>query len=431
MDVEISVSNRQIKPYKIAVKQFESGTTMLKFNMDGCKIDQIDLRNYKAYVETSINGMVDMTELVMDTSGTTMTLTWVLSERTLRYACAINYQIVFKDVNEDGDGSAVYSTYQAVIQCSESVDAERTIAADYPTVLKQQFDLIRTLSGAFGAEIVYMPIGGSIPIEERLDGRLYYQWLDVPTTRAVCATGSVSLGDHPYADSGLYINGKHIFVDNTSEPAYAIEASTWVNAINNAKCGVTATDISGSDGITLMLVADTAGTSGNDITLKLDVALYGEAAGTSNPSGGHVSGSTLVGGVDAITGSESPIGQFEDAHGNLLCKLITDEQINGKVDKDSSWGMPDYTKPVGLVVGTQTVAVDSIGYVRLFSRSYESLTVQVAGLVVYQTTQPATSGDMLYDSGYFLIPAGSTVRIIATNIDDGFEVGYYCPLMKS
>ena len=101
------------------------------------------------------------------------------------------------------------------------------------------------------------------------------------------------------------------------------------------------------------------------------------------------------------------------------------------VAKTSSWGMPDYTKPVGLVVGTQTVAVDSIGYVRLVSRSYESLTVQVAGLIVYQTTQPATSGDMLYDSGYFLIPAGSTVRIIATNKLDGTEAGYYCPLLKS
>lgn len=175
MDIDISVNKRQISPYKVAVKQFESETTTLVFTLDNYKYDQVDLRNYKAYVVTSINGFVDMTELQMTVNGTQIVLTWVVQERTLRYAGAINYQIVFKQNKNDGDGTAVFNTYEAIIQCSESIDAERPIQSDYPTILKQWLDLINSLAGTYDAEVIYMPVGGSIPREERLAGRLYYQ----------------------------------------------------------------------------------------------------------------------------------------------------------------------------------------------------------------------------------------------------------------
>ena len=175
MDIDISVNKRQISPYKVAVKQFESETTTLVFTLDNYKYDQVDLRNYKAYVVTSINGFVDLTELAMSVSGTQITLTWVVQERTLRYAGAITYQIVFKENTDDGDNTAVFNTYEAILQCSESIDAERPIQGDYPTIFKQWLDLINSLAGTYDAEVVYMPVGEPIPYEARLAGRLYYQ----------------------------------------------------------------------------------------------------------------------------------------------------------------------------------------------------------------------------------------------------------------
>lgn len=173
MEAEITVSKRAIFPYKTAVKQFESETTTLYFTLDSYKIDQIDLRNYKAFVFTSINGLTDITELPKVVSGNQMTLTWTVSEYTLRYAGAITYQIVFK---EDAKAStAVFNTYEAILQCSESVDAERAIQAEYPTIFKQWYDLMQTLAGTFDAGVVYMPVGEPVPLEERLSGRLYYQ----------------------------------------------------------------------------------------------------------------------------------------------------------------------------------------------------------------------------------------------------------------
>lgn len=179
--MDIIVNKRQIIPYKVGVKQFESETTTLVFTLDSYKYDQVDLRKYKAYAVTSINGLVDMTELAMSVNGTEIKLTWIVQERTLRYAGAINYQIVFKENAADGDNTAVFNTYEAILQCSESVDAERPIQANYPTILKQWLDLINSLAGTYDAEVIYMPVGQSIPYEERLAGRLYYQILDATT----------------------------------------------------------------------------------------------------------------------------------------------------------------------------------------------------------------------------------------------------------
>lgn len=175
MDIDISVNKRQITPYKVAVKQFESETTTLVFTLDNYKWDQVDLRNYKAFVVTSINGLVDITELAMSVNGTEIKLTWVVQERTLRYAGAIVYQIVFKENADDGDNTAVFNTYEAILQCSESIDAERPIQANYPTIFKQWYDLMQTLAGTFDAGVIHMPVGESVPLEERLAGRLYYQ----------------------------------------------------------------------------------------------------------------------------------------------------------------------------------------------------------------------------------------------------------------
>lgn len=319
MELRIT-NNREITPCKIAVKQFDYNTTTLTFIRDSYKYDQIDLRNYKAYAVTSLNGEIDMTELTTAVVGSELHITWslgkTLSERPLlQQHGAMAYQIVFK---QNEGGAAVFSTYQGIIQNSASIDADSKLTADYPTIMKQWLDLINSRSAAMHTEIVYMPVGGSIPIQERNINTLYYQWEEVPTTSAVAANGIVNLGKNPYADSGLYINGTHVYVDNSSETVFVTDPAVWVEAINAANVGVIASDESLGDEIRILLTASTAGEAGNSITYELGLAQYGAGKGTNNPSGGKTQGSTLYGGSDAITGVDTPIGHFEDHFGNVL-----------------------------------------------------------------------------------------------------------------
>lgn len=175
MDLSLSISNRQINPAVVNVYQFENDTTTLTFTLDSYVYDQIDLRKYKAYAITSINGHVDMTELVSDSSSGKLKLTWTLQEYTLRYAGAIQYQIVFKQNASDGENTAVFYSYKAIILSRISIDADDHITANYPTLLKQWIDRINQLSGTYESEVIYMPAGKPIDPTERLAGRLYYQ----------------------------------------------------------------------------------------------------------------------------------------------------------------------------------------------------------------------------------------------------------------
>lgn len=345
MSLEIT-NNREIKPQKVATKQGEAQTTVLTFTRDSYKYDQIDLRNYKAYAITSINGEIDMTELTKTVNGSQLILSWPLSARTLRHAGAIAYQISFK---ADKDSPAVFNTYQAIIQNSASID-ESELVGDYPTIMKQWLDLINARSGDIPHKVVYMLPGNSIPVEERTAGTLYYQWEEVASTSALAATGKVNLGSSPYADSGLYINGKHIYVDNTSDTAYVLEPSLWVDAINAANCGVLATDDSTGDKVKILLTASTAGTAGNTIAYELGLAQYGAGAGKTNPSGGTTQGAYLTGGYDAQTGVEKPIGQFEDHFGNVLArtgaKLVADANLNELLEDGEYICSGSFTSPI-------------------------------------------------------------------------------------
>lgn len=181
--MELTITNnREIKPYKVAVKQYESGTTTLVFTREGYMYDQVDLRRYKAFALTSISGVTDMIELETEVTDGNLVITWVVQEQTLRQAGNITYQIVFKEsADNDGEGTGVFFTYEALLQNSESIDADRPIAAHYPTILKQLYDLIMNLAGTISAGVIYMEVGEPIPVEQRLAGRLYYQIEDAET----------------------------------------------------------------------------------------------------------------------------------------------------------------------------------------------------------------------------------------------------------
>jgi hypothetical protein len=217
----------------------------------------------------------------------------------------------------------------------------------------------------------------------------------------------VNLGERPLADSGLYINGAHIFVDNTSEEAYVLGASAWIEAIAAANCGVTASDISDSKDTILLISAKNAGEAGNNIGLELGLALYGVGANTTNPSGGHVSGSTLAGGSDIQTGVEYPRGRFEDSDGNILAKNTAKDYV----DASSSWAAPDWSK-VSEVELPYTAT--SMGWIILHASTVFSSTIYINDIEVSSTAAAAGNyGDST--SVQMLISSGDVVRINNSN----------------
>lgn len=356
--------NREITPQKIAVKQYEASTTILKFKRSSYMYDTHDLRNCKAYAITCNNGEIDMTELTQEVNSSgELTLTWKLSARTLLHAGAISYQISFKDEN-----GSVFNTYQAIIQNSASID-ETDLVGDYPTIMKQWLDLINARSGTLPNKIVYMQPDSPVPVADRAAGTLYYQWEEAATMGAMAATGIVNLGSSPYADSGLYINGKHVYVDNTNDTVFVLEPSVWVDTINAADCGVIASDATIADEIRILLTAAESGAVGNNITYDLALAQYGAGKGQNNPSGGTTQGATLVGGSDTQDGVENPRGRFEDHFGNILGRLITEEQLN------SINMTPDYSKAVE--VSTSPYTAPSNGFFTAFGSDNGSVSVSI------------------------------------------------------
>lgn len=175
MDISLSISNRQITPAVVKVFQLENDTTTLRFALDSYKYDQVDLRNYKAYAVTSINGDIDMIELTSQVNGSGLILTWQLQDYSTRQFGVLQYQIVFKESIVNTENPAVFYTYKAIIVVRESINADDHITANYPTLLQQWIDRINALAGTFDAAIVYMQPGEPLDISARLAGRIYYQ----------------------------------------------------------------------------------------------------------------------------------------------------------------------------------------------------------------------------------------------------------------
>lgn len=184
MDIAITISNRELTPAVVNFFQYENQTVTLNFTLDSYMYGEVDLRNYKAYGVTSQNGMIDMTELVMnyDKTADKLVLSWEVQEYSLRQEGAITYQICFKENADDGENTAVFYSYKGIMINRGSVDGDNHITANYPTILKQWLDKIQELAGTLEAGIVYIPYGESIPSTERLAGRVYFQFTDSANT---------------------------------------------------------------------------------------------------------------------------------------------------------------------------------------------------------------------------------------------------------
>mgnify|MGYP003293296468 CR=1 FL=1 len=186
MDIALKLENRAINPAVVNLFQFENNTTTLNFILDSYIWENSDLRNYKAYAITSINGIIDYTELEMtyDEDTDKLSLSWLVQDYTLSEKGAITYQIVFKEktiesnAGEEEVNTAVWYSYKAIIINRESLDGDNHIVANYPTILKQWLDKLDELAGLMATGIIYIPYGETINPADRLSGRVYYQYTD-------------------------------------------------------------------------------------------------------------------------------------------------------------------------------------------------------------------------------------------------------------
>lgn len=210
MAYQINIANREINPRVINFFTFENQVTTLEFTLDNYIYDEVDLRNYRAYAVTSNKGSVDMTELEMryDEVDDKLILTWNVGDYTLTQEGAIVYQITFKQNENDGEDSAVWYSYKAIMINRGTVDAEYKIVAEYPTIMAQWLKKMDDLYGQvndvantamsdittiqaelneyatkFTNSVFYIPYDERIPVEERMAGRLYFQYTDADKTK--------------------------------------------------------------------------------------------------------------------------------------------------------------------------------------------------------------------------------------------------------
>lgn len=241
--MKLTVSNRQIKPAVVSVFQNENDTTVLKFTLDNyIHDDVVDLRNYKAYAVTSLNGLVDMTELTStyDEESDELTLEWNVQEFSLREAGAIQYQIVFKENADDGENTGVYYTYKAILMNRISINADDHITANFPTILKQWLDRISQQIGDANKGFIYIPYGETIPPSERLQNAMYWQWDNAENTAGHFEDYEANvLTFSQYSERTKYLPNQDLLGDmtNHADQHYITAGSAIKNApIANSYC---------------------------------------------------------------------------------------------------------------------------------------------------------------------------------------------------
>lgn len=236
--MEFTIENRQIKPAVYPIFQNENDTTVLKFTLANyIHDDTVDLRNYTAYAVTSQNGHIDMTELESeyDAETDTLSVSWNVQEYSLRSPGAVQYQIVFKENTDDGENTAVFYSYKAILLNRMSINADDHITANYPTLLKQWLDRINQMTGGADKGFFYIPYGTVIQPSERLDGTLYWQWDNADNTAGHFEddNGNV-LTFSQYKEKTKYLPNQDLLGEMTNSESADQHYITAGSAIKNA-----------------------------------------------------------------------------------------------------------------------------------------------------------------------------------------------------
>ena len=259
-------SARQIRPAVINTFQNNGNVDRLEFQMENYNQDNINLATMDAYA--IVYGSLGLDEIKLESEVTVdgiLRIYWDLNSYTLSLGEKIFYQICFKS-----DGAETWTSYKAVIFCNESLTADEEIVAQYPTILKQMenrieikteeatqgaveditnnmasqigdaMDVINQMAEDFDASVVYIPYGETIPVEQRVNNRLYYQYTNGEHTKGrfedwegtVLVSESVGGGGGlpmfaPIWSDHLYNDASYLRADNFSWHNSAIYVTAY------------------------------------------------------------------------------------------------------------------------------------------------------------------------------------------------------------
>lgn len=429
--VDITISNKQMKPAVIHTNQFEDGVHALRFTIEDYMQGTIDLRNFKAYAVTSLKGHMDITEIPYTVSGRTMTLTWNVTSWTLKDDGVIQYQIRFSESAEDG--TAVWYSYKGILVNRLSIPVDDYVSANYPTLLKQWVDRMAQLSGVIegGESIFYMPVGQPIDVLSRVAGQLYYQIENETTNEGhfedhlgnrigefnakyISNPDINTLREHgEYVVAGTMTNAPHActfaFVHVTDSGStnqqlqtfYAVDSykvHTYVRTVYNDGKGFGEWSKFATEA---QLNADVTALN-NEVALKQNKNIgMPNAVLVTDASGNIVASSTIN-----VTELGALNGFLADGKGNIYPRITSLESKVGTY----GW-MPDYSNGKSISSGA-VVPCAALGVVSAGSSGGGQVSAAINGITVW--SHKCGDGGGAYAIGSFLIPAGSTVTFSGT-----------------
>ena len=173
------------------------------YTLTNYNVNEHDLSKYGWYAHLFGVEGIDEVELTSEVTDDGLVITFNLNEYITNIGNTLTYQLVAKDSN-----GAVYYTSKGIMLNSESIQADEFIAANYPSIMKQWLDRMNGLYGEvtevkdeylgemeetraeleryatdFTNSVFYIPYDETIPVEDRIDGRLYFQYTDGAKTK--------------------------------------------------------------------------------------------------------------------------------------------------------------------------------------------------------------------------------------------------------
>lgn len=190
-DIEILPDNR-LFPTVMNINQGQNKIETALYSMKDYVVNEVDLSTCDWYaVLIGVYGM-DEIELTHEVDEGVLKVRWDLNDYVTNIGQTLTYQIVAK--NSD---AAVYYSNKGIILNSQSIHADEFIASNYPSIMKQWLDKMANLKAEataiqeeleeyaikFTNSIFYIDWDKTIPVEDRIDGRLYYQWTNADKTK--------------------------------------------------------------------------------------------------------------------------------------------------------------------------------------------------------------------------------------------------------
>lgn len=166
------LSDNRLFPTVFNVIQGSNTVDTVVYTLENYIVGEQDLSTYKWYAHLIGVEGVDVVKLTSAVVDGKLQVTFDLTEYVTRLGNTLTYQLVAKD-----DKSAVWNSAKGVILNSDSINADDKVVADYASILRQWELRIEEMAGSLSTAIFYIPYGETILKEDRMPGRLYYQYL--------------------------------------------------------------------------------------------------------------------------------------------------------------------------------------------------------------------------------------------------------------